>query len=261
VLASPDARVDEVAVSYREQNLPPRLEELTVAPQGQGVREGELGTRSEAVTQTLAGGQKVEYSISTSNQKALRELPLWARGLRTLQWRASDPNNDPLRFRVEVRREPAGPWIEIGKDLEAALFTWNTVTLPDGRYRLRIHASDERGNAVGEEAGATLVSEPFGVDNTPPALPALTARAVTGGVRVEGAARDEGSPLWRLEVSVDDGAWRTVTPDGGFADRNELAFGFDWKGLGAGEHLVSVRAVDLAGNATTRAVTVAVGGR
>ncbi len=261
VLGSGDARVDEVAVSWRDQNLPPRLEELSVAPQAQGVREGEMGTRSEAVTQTLTGGQKVEYSITTSNQKALRELPLWARGLRTLQWRAADPNNDPLRFRVEVRRDPDGPWIEIGKDLEATLFTWNTVTLPDGRYRVRVTASDERGNAVGEERTSQITSEPFHVDNTPPEVAALSARATGGVVRVEGEARDAASPIWRLEVAVDDGDWRSVAPVSGLADTESAAFAFDWKGLAAGEHLVSVRAVDLAGNSATRAVPVTVGGR
>lgn len=256
-----ESRVDEVAVSWREQNLAPRLEDLTVAPQAQGVREGELGPRSEAVTQSLAGGQKVEYSISTSSQKPLRELPLWARGLRTLQWRALDPNNDPLRFRVEVKRDPDGPWIEVGKDLEAALFTWNTVTLPDGRYRVRVTATDALGNAVGEETSTSLTSEVFRVDNTAPEVTALSVRAAAGGLRVEGSARDAASPLWRLEVSVDDGPWRSIAPSDGLVDREETSFAFDWKWqpLAPGEHLVSVRAVDLAGNSATRAVPVSVG--
>lgn len=258
-----DARVDEVAVSWRERNLAPRLEDLSVAAQAQGVRDGEMGPRSEAVTQSLAGGQKVEYSISTSSQKPLRELPLWARGLRTLQWRALDPNNDPLRFRVEVRRDPDGPWIEIGKELESAFFTWNTVTLPDGRYRLRVTASDALGNAIGEEASTSLVSETFRVDNSAPEIVALSARPGARGIRIEGSARDASGPLWRLEVSVDDGPWRSIVPADGLVDQSEAAFAFDWnwQSLAAGEHLVSVRAVDLAGNSATRAVPVQVGGR
>ncbi len=105
------------------------------------------------------------------------------------------------------------------------------------------------------------MSEPFHVDNTPPEVTTLTARATAGAVRVEGAARDAASPIWRLEVAVDDGDWRTITPTGGLADAPDASFAFDWKGLAAGEHLVSVRAVDLAGNPATRAVPVTVGGR
>ena len=74
-----------------------------VAPQGQGFREGDLQPRTEPVTQTLPGGQKVEYSIpSPATPRQLRELPAWARGVRTIQWKGSDPNGDPLRYRVET---------------------------------------------------------------------------------------------------------------------------------------------------------------
>src|SRR5204862_188463 len=81
----------------------PRIEELTVAPQGQGFREGEMSARTETVTQTLAAGQKVEYSATIGGARPVRELPLWARGLRTLSWRGVDPNGDPLRYKVAVR--------------------------------------------------------------------------------------------------------------------------------------------------------------
>jgi hypothetical protein len=249
-LGSADARLDGVEIAWREQNLAPRVDEITIAPQGLNFRDGELLPRSESVTQTLSGGQKVEYSVSLPSTKAIRELPVWARGLRTLQWRAVDVNGDPLRYRVELRNEAGGDWVEIGKDLEASVFSWNTSTIPDGRYRLRVTASDAPGNAVNEERTAAAVSEAFHVDNTSPSVTALTG----AGARIEGAAEDSASPLWRLEVSVDDGDWRTLAPEGGLADQRRLRFNVTLPGLKPGEHLVSVRAVDLAGNAATRAV-------
>ncbi len=250
VLGSADARLDGVEIAWREQNLAPRVDEVTIAPQGLNFRDGELLPRSEAVTQTLTGGQKVEYSVSLPATKAIRELPVWARGLRTLTWRAGDPNGDPLRYRVELRNEDGGDWVEIGKDLEATLFSWNTNTIPDGRYRLRVTASDAAGNAVGEERTGQATSEAFTVDNTPPVVTALSA----SGARLEGAAEDATSPLWRLEVAVDDGDWRTLAPEGGMADRRHVRFAVTLPGLKPGEHVASVRAVDLAGNAATRAI-------
>jgi len=251
-----DEAVSEVAVSRREPNLPPHVEELSVAPQGQGFREGELSPRTEAVTQTLPGGQKVEYSATITRARGVSELPLWARGLRTLQWRASDPNGDPLRARVLVRAEPEGDWIEIGKDLDATLLTWNTNTLPDGRYRLKVEVSDREGNAVGEELTGEMASEPFRVDNTPPAVTALEASVEAGRVVLSGAAADREGWIQRLDLSVDDGPWRLLSPDGGFADAPRLTFRVPLADLAAGPHLLSVRAVDAAGNAATRAVHV-----
>ena len=213
-LGDRDDRVSEVAISRREPNLAPRVEELTVAPQAQGFREGGLSSRTETVTQTLPGGQKVEYSALLTASRSLQEMPLWARGLRTLTWRGSDPNGDPLRYRVLVRAEGSEEWIEIGKDLEASMLTWNTNTLPDGRYRLQVHASDRQGNAIGEELTSEAVSEPFAVDNTPPQVTSLTASTENGRALLSGAAADGEGWLQRLDVSVDDGPWRPASPEG-----------------------------------------------
>jgi hypothetical protein len=259
-MSSADARVDEVNVSWRETNQAPRIDELTVAPQGTSFREGDMSQRSESITQTLAGGQKVEYSATIGGSRPMHEMPLWARGLRTLSWRGVDPNGDLLRYKVAVRAEPAGDWIEIAKDLEVTVLTWNTNTLADGRYRVKVTASDAEGNAVGEALTGDAVSEPFSIDNTPPQVSALEAKAESGGITVSGAAADGEGWLQRLDLSTDDGAWHSLAPDGGMSDAPRLAFHTLLKDLGPGPHLVSVRAVDAAGNAATRAVRVTVPG-
>jgi hypothetical protein len=253
-LSDRDDAVSEVAVSRREPNLAPLVEELSVAPQGEGFREGDLSPRTESVTQTLPGGQKVEYSATITRTRAVGELPVWARGLRTLSWRATDPNGDPLRARVLVRSEPGTDWIEIGKDLEASLLTWNTNTLPDGRYRVKVEVSDRDGNAVGEELTGEAVSEPFRVDNGPPSVTSLEASLEHGRVVLRGTAADDGGWIQRLDLSVDDGPWRPISPEGGFSDAPRLTFRVALADLAAGAHLLSVRAVDAAGNAATRAV-------
>jgi hypothetical protein len=260
-LGSGDARVDEVTVSWRESNQPPRIEDLQVAPQGQTFREGEMAPRTESITQTLAGGQKVEYSATIGGSRPVREMPIWARGLRTLAWRGVDPNGDPLRYRVAVRAEPDGEWIEIGKDIEASVLTWNTNTLGDGRYRVKVSASDSEGNAVGEALTAEAVSEPFSIDNTPPRVTSLDAAAKSGGVELTGAAEDGEGWLQRLDLAIDDGAWHSLSPDGGLADSPRLTFRTVLKELTPGPHLLSVRAVDAAGNAATRATRVSVAAR
>jgi hypothetical protein len=243
------ARIGSVEASWREQNQPPRVEDVFVAPQGQGFREGELQPRLEPVTQSLPGGQRVEYSApSATTPRQLRDLPAWARGLRSVQWRASDPNGDPLRFRVQVRHEDAAAWMELTKDLEQSNWTWDTSALPDGRYRVRVLAGDEAGNAVGEEMTAEGVSQPFTVDNTPPVVSRFSVEALAGALRVSGTVADAASPLQRIEVSVDDGPWRAVSPEGGLTDAHEHGFVVRLEGLAGGEHTVGVRGVDLAGN-------------
>lgn len=252
-------RIEAVEAAWREQNLPPRVEDLVVAAQGQGFREGGMTPRSETVTQTLPGGQKVEYSVpAPSASRPLRDLPSFARGLRTLQWRGTDPNGDALTYSVHVKHEDGGAWIEVDKDLEASAFTWDTYALPDGRYRVRVTASDAEANALGEALTGDAVSAPFSIDNTAPVLGELTAEPRPGAIQVAGHAEDAGSPLSRIEVSLDNGDWRTVTPDGGFADERSVRFRARVPDVTPGEHTVSVRAVDGAGNTVTGARRVTV---
>lgn len=257
-LAGEQTRVSSVEVAWKEQNLAPRIEELAVAPQGTGFREGEMQPRVEPVTQTLPGGQKVEYSITTGSQKAIRGLPAFARGLRTLSWKGVDPNGDALQYRVDVRREDGKDWMELGKDLDATSFTWDTNALPDGMYRIRVQASDQPGNAVGEGLTGETLSEPFRIDNTAPSVTSLDARGEAGAVVVSGAAEDGQSMLTRLEASLDDGDWQTLTPDGGLADDRALTFRARLPDVKAGPHTVAVRVVDLAGNVASRAMHVSV---
>ncbi len=257
-LSGGNPRIESVEAAWREENLPPRVEDLIVAPQGQGFREGELLPRSESVTQSLPGGQKVEYSLSpTTTPSMLRSLPMWARGIRTVQWKGSDPNGDPLHYRIDVRAEGGGPWIKVVENLDAPTYSWDTNGLPDGRYRLRVTASDQQSNAVGEERTDEALSEPFTVDNTPPLVSALNAKDEGSRVRVSGRVEDAFGPMSRIEVSLDDGIWRTVTPEGGLADDKSLTFNAVLD-ASPGEHSVSIRAADLAGNVATRAIHVTV---
>jgi hypothetical protein len=234
------------------------VDELSVAPQGLGFREGELTPRSEPVTQTLPSGTRVEYSFSATNAKGLRALPVVARGLRTLQWKGSDPNGDPLTYKVELQREGATTWTEIAKDLDASSFTWDTNALPDGRYRVRVTASDAEGNGLGEGLTGQATSEPFGIDNTPPAVTRFEARPEPGAVAVSGAAEDGQTLITRLEVALDDGDWQLISPAGGLADEQKVEFSAKIPDVSAGPHSVAVRAVDQAGNTAVRSMPVTV---
>ena len=218
-LGKSDQRVNSVEVSWREVNQPPHIDALEVAPQGVGFREGELLPRSEPVTQVLPDGRKAEYSASPpKNARELRALPMWARGLRTIHWKVSDPNGDDLVYKLERRAEGAKDWILMTDKADDNALTWDTNAIPDGRYRLRLTASDSPSNAVGEELTAVEETPAFLVDNTPPRVTSLSAVGEKGAVRIEAEAEDTGGVLSAIDVAIDEEDWRPVTPDGGLTD-------------------------------------------
>jgi DMSO/TMAO reductase YedYZ molybdopterin-dependent catalytic subunit len=82
----------------------------------------------------------------------------------------------------------------------------------------------------------------------PALVKSVTAKVTMkdGTHRIYGAAW--GRPIQRVEIRIDDGPWRTATIDRG--QEHEFAWKFwrlDWKDAAAGEHTITSRAIDNAG--------------
>jgi hypothetical protein len=134
-------------------------------------------------------------------------------------------------------------------------YKWDTSALPEGRYRVRIVASDEPANPPERVTRHELESGIVTVDNTPPALLDLELL----GRRLRGRAVDGVGPIARLEVSVaGTNEWVPLNPSDSIFD--EATEGFDvnigdW--LPSGRKLLAVRAYDSANNYVVRHVVVA----
>jgi hypothetical protein len=249
--------VGRVSVAYVQQNLPPRVAEVNVAGKFGEFVSGD-GGRPGSVTRQLPGGIEVQYSIGEpGGGTATDEQLQWVRGLRSATWDADDPNGDDLVFRVEYRAEGDARWILLEEDLTEAIYTWDTTSFADGRYELRVIASDEPGNTKDAALEAERVSKPFDIDNTPPAVRGLSARFEEGDrLRFEGLAVDGASRIRRLAYAVDGGGWSEISPEDGVFDSTSEAFRGLTGRVGRGEHAIVVKAVDEGRNIGTARVVV-----
>src|SRR5438874_1803058 len=68
---------------------------------------------------------------------------------RTITWEATDTNNDPLEYVLYFRSGTRGPWILMQDKLKEATYQWDTRGVPDGRYQVRVVASDAKANPRG----------------------------------------------------------------------------------------------------------------
>jgi hypothetical protein len=170
-----------------------------------------------------------------------------------LTWKVDNPDGDQLRYRVWYRREDQPAWRDVLRAddvLTKTDYDWDTLALPEGKYRLRVEASDELSNPPDQVMRHALESSSFLVDNTPPVFPQPPTMQ---GRRLRGRVVDGLGPIVRVEISVDGrNEWRPVAPGDGIFDTNDEAFDSDVTALVApGSHLVAVRAFDAAGNAVT----------
>jgi hypothetical protein len=179
------------------------------------------------------------------------EIPAKSSTVR-LSWKVDNPDNDSLRYRLWFRREESIIWRPITKEdepISGTEYSWNTESLAEGWYRVRVEASDEIANPLGQALKHGLDSPAFVVDNTPPVVRKM---ALVNG-RLQAEVADGVGPIARLEVQIDGkGGWRAVTSTDGILDdaveQIDAPLGI------TGSHLVAIRAYDAAGNAVTKEI-------
>ena len=135
---------------------------------------------------------------------------MYQKGLQTLQWRAEDADGDRLTYLLQYRREGETTWRELRAGLSDPIFVWDTTAVGDGRYVVRVVASDAVVNAADRALTGERDSEPIIVDNTPPVI---TTEIVRQGAaaRLVVRVRDAQSPIQKLEYSLSAGRGRLST--------------------------------------------------
>jgi hypothetical protein len=175
-------------------------------------------------------------------------------------WKVDNPDSDELRYRVQFRKEGQTRWLdatEPGDVLTKTELDWETGALAEGKYRVRVEATDEMANSPDEVTRHALESPPVLVDNTPPVFKAIAVQ----GRRLRAEVVDGLGPIARVEIAVDGRLeWRPIPAADRLFDTADETIDADLAPLlapaGPGPHVVAVRAFDAAGNSVVREVEV-----
>jgi hypothetical protein len=253
----PGDGIDWVSVAYLPRNVPPVID--GIAMQDTGVRAqapqvigGQPGSVALKQPQAPAPSGVV---ITTSSSTKFESQPQGTqqKGYQTVLWTAHDDNDDELRYSLYFRGENASEWLLLKDNLDQKFYSWDTTTMPDGAYYLKIVASDAPSNPPAVTLKTERESERFEVDNTPPAIEHLEAvRAATGtgsqaaiqSIVVKFSATDPSSSIEKAQYSVDGGEWILLAPTRGISDSRTETYEFNVLGLAPGEHTIAVRAYD-----------------
>jgi hypothetical protein len=240
-----------VSVAYLQANLPPILSRATVYPPG--VINERMPYAAEPNPQDLAfTGIRVGSEPATAGGQIAQipEKKIYVKGMRALDWEAEDPNGDALAYDLSFRGEGESAWKPLGRALRETYFAFDSTQLPDGLYRLRVEATDSPSNPAGSARTASLVTDPFVIDNTPPSVQVAARKAgKEAGFIIEASATDTLGPIARAEYSLDAARWVPIAPADGVSDSRAESYSVSLGALRPGEHTVIVKVTDLLGNA------------
>jgi len=246
----PPPRLTAVTLAYLPRNTRPSVGSITVHPPGvvfQRPFSSEDGAIAGLDDLTAAARRPPGDTAPAPPSPGRR---MFQKGLQTLAWKAEDPDSDRLIYSLQYRRDGEQEWRDLRQDLMDTIFVWDTTAMADGRYVVRVLASDSLSNAADRALTGSLESEPVIIDNTPPSITASSTSA-GGAPRLSVEVRDEQSPIQKVEYSIAGREWRLVYPADGLADSPAERYDIS---LPAGTSVsdVVIRATDLLQNVTSQ---------
>jgi outer membrane protein assembly factor BamB len=246
--------LDKVTLAYLPKNVAPTISEIEITPPNYKFPDPPSTSSSSSKSLTLpALGQRPSPRTPPTPPSTRTMNP--AKGYLGVRWLARDENDDEMVFKVEIRGVNEQNWKLLKDNVEEEYLSWDATAFADGRYQIRVTASDSPSNPGLEALSYSAESEPFTIDNTPPEIAGITAAREASHLRVKFRATDAASRLDRAEYSVDGGEWKMMLPVTRLFDYRQLDFDFPTGDAGAGEHTVAVRVWDANDNlATAKAV-------
>ncbi|MDQ6652052.1 MAG: hypothetical protein M3Y84_04825, partial [Acidobacteriota bacterium] len=240
--------MEDASLAYLPRNVAPEVLSITSLPIGVGLQQ---------VAQLQTDPNVESSGLDPALFGAVAQVPprrLFQRGARSFQWQAEDRNGDTLEYAIYYRPVNESAFRLLKDKLRDNFYTIDGATLADGRYVIKIVASDAPDNPAGQALSGERLSEPVDIDNTPPVVRAVASSG--SAIRAIFDVDDATGKIKRADFSLDGAPWNPLFPEDGIADSGHERYSVELPNLPPGEHTVSLRAFDGSGNVGTLSVTL-----
>ena len=169
----------------------------------------------------------------------------------TASWKVKDDNNDTLQFNVYYKGVEETSWKLLKEELKKSSYALDTTLMSDGRYVIKVNATDKLSNPPNFAKSTEKISDPFDIDNSQPTVTDITATANDDQTyQISCTAEDPFSYIQKAVYKIDsDEHWQVIFPDDGIFDSKRETLLLHTNSLPAGEHTITIRVTDAAGNA------------
>jgi len=251
--------VTEVDAAYQMKNVAPEIEEVEITPAN--YKFPAPSTIITSLTASLTLPALGHHTASTSAASAATadsgSSPglTYSKGAIGVRWLANDENGDTLLFKVEIRGAHESAWKLLRDKIREHYYSWDSTAFPDGKYFVRITATDAPSNPPDQALTAFADSEPFVIDNTPPEITGLSGAASGSKLDLRFHAKDALSTLGKAEYSINGSEWMVVEPTTRLTDSQEHDYRVQVD-RGAGETTIAVRVSDENDNESVAKIVV-----
>lgn len=235
----------KVTLASVQANIEPRFTSIEI-DDGSGSGNREQGRRPSgglappSARGGSSGGSSSGNSTPSKNWK--------------ISWKVEDTNDDTLQYTVYYKAVTESNWRLLKKELSKAEHEWDITTVGDGRYRVKVVATDKLSNPVGWAKSVEKVSMPFDIDNTQPSIGEIQVTANGNGTyKVACDVTDMSTPLEKAVYKIDnDEHWKAIFPEDGIFDSKQEKLLLETGELSEGAHTITIQVTDRAQNMAVR---------
>ena len=257
-----------VSLAYQPKNVAPVVDDVVIEDPGVRAAGFPVPPAGGATSAQLryphppgsAAAMQVSSQDSGANSKNSEPPPQGTqqKGYQSVLWSAHDDNDDDLIFTIYFRAESEKDWRVLKDKLTQHYYSWDTSSMPDGAYYLKIVASDSPSNPQDQALWGARESDRWMVANTPPRIENLRAGSGLLNTKASFDAYAASSTIARAEYSIDAGDWQLIFPTDVLSDAPKESYFMQLPGYPPGEHTLAVQVTDDFGNTTTAKTTFTV---
>ncbi len=233
--------LDKVSITYMQKNLPPEITAVIIHKPGE-YYEIKEGSSSPGNSSSGKSGLLFPQTLAKSENK---------KGFRTVEWLFQDPNIDGLTFDIFYSSTKDKLWKPLAKEWEGSGYSWDSAQMADGKYQIKIVASDLPSNPEKLALTAEKLSDPFVIDNTAPEIADVSAGKIGPRRVIKFRVNDEWNLISSVQYSIDAGGWQIIYPIDGICDSEEEQFELTIPGDREGPLYLAIKATDAANNVGT----------
>ena len=229
-------QLKKLELFYQQMNLPPEIIKIELLPPNKVYR------KPPPSEEEIWGLE--ESPVRKSSKVKIAPKMITRKGFQTIKWEGKDLNEDRLIYTIYIKNENENKWRILKENYTDNIFTFETVSLPDGKYRIKIKVSDSIDNPPGNELSSEKISDLFVIDNTPPEVENLIVNKKGSKLKISFIAKDTGSYIQKVEYLIRPDKWKVIFPVDEICDSQEEQFNVEFPLKPNSDNMIVIKVID-----------------
>lgn len=179
-----------------------------------------------------------------------------------ISYQAKDENEDKLTYKIDFRRLGRNTWITLEEDYDKPSYNWDTRTVEDGRYEVRVTASDIQTNTPQTKLTDSRISDSFVIDNTAPEIGNVSVEIGPDTATLRFTVNDNFTAIGNVHYTVNSNEdFTRAIPKDMVYDTKSESFEIKLSELEKGDYVIALKLADDLGNERYHSLYLSISGK